>query len=129
MSTLSFAQTISAKPIYEGSQSLRIQKLGNTGAISFLYQDSDYQYIVAITSFWVESKDKAIEIIDKALFILNMDKTDKDQDISDSLGNIQFIRYGFSQKAIYISGRNGKSLRLGSKELLEIKNSLETYQY
>ncbi len=129
-SITSFSQTISAKPIYEGSQRLTIKELtGGRGAISFLYQDSDYQAIVAITSFWVASKSKAIEIIDKALFILAMDKTDKDQDITDNIGNIQFKRYGFSQKTIYISGNNNKTLGLDNKELIKIKSALEAYQY
>lgn len=105
LSTLGFGQTISEKPIYVGEHGVLIQKLGNTGAISFLYQDSDYQSIVVITSFWVGSKSKAIEMVDKALFILNMDKTDKDQNINYGLGNIQFNRYGFSQEVIYVSGK------------------------
>jgi hypothetical protein len=129
LSLNSIAQTISAKPIYEGSQSLRINEMDTTGAISILYQDTDYKVITKITSFWVASKSKAIEMIDKALFILNMDKTDKDQNITDNIGNIQFKRYGFSQKAIYISGKNNKSLMLESKELLKIKSALETYSY
>lgn len=129
LSLNSIAQTISAKPIYEGSQSLLIKEMDTTGAIAFLYQDSDYKSIVAVTSFWVASKSKAIEMIDKALFILGMDKTDKDQNITDSLGNVQFTRYGFSQKAIYISGKNSKPLNLESKELLKIKIALETYSY
>jgi hypothetical protein len=129
-SLTSYSQTISAKPIYEGSQRLIIKELtGGRGAISFLYQDSDYQTIIAITSFWVASKSKAVELIDKALFILAMDKTDKDQDITDNIGNIQFKRYGFSQKTVYISGNNNKTLGLDNKELLKIKNALETYQY
>lgn len=123
----SVAQKITAKPIYKGSQSLTIQKLNDTEAIAFFYQDSDYQAIVEITSFWVASKTEAINMIDKALFILGMEKTDKDQDITDNIGDIQFIRYGFAQKAIYISGKNNKSLRLDKKELLKIKAALETY--
>lgn len=129
LSLNTIAQTISAKPIYEGSQSLVIKEMDAPGGIALLYQDSDYKTIVAITSFWVASKSKAIEMIDKALFILSMDKTDKDQDITDNIGSVQFKRYGFSQKAIYISGKNNKPLRLDSKELLKIKSALETYSY
>lgn len=125
----SIAQTISAKPIYEGSQSLDIQEMNKSGRILFLYQDPNYKAIVSITSFGVSSKSRAIEIIDKALFILDMEKTDKDQDISDKIGNVQFKRYGFSQKAIFISEEPDKALRLERKELLKIKNALETYSY
>ena len=125
----SIAQTISAKPIYEGSQSLVIQEMNTSGGILFLYQDPNYKAIVEITSFGVSSKSKAIELIEKGLYILDMDKTDKDQDISDRIGKIQFKRYGFSQKAMFISEEPNKALRLERKELLKIKNALETYSY
>ena len=125
----SIAQTISSKPIYSGSQSLDIQEMNTSGGILFLYQDPNYKAIVEITSFGVSSKSKAIEMIDKALFILDMEKTDKDQDISDNIGNVQFKRYGFSQKAIFISKEPDKALRLERKELLKIKQALEIYSY
>jgi hypothetical protein len=82
-----FAQTITPKPIYEGSQSLTIDIL-QSGRIWFGFQNPDYETIVDIKSFTVNSKDKAIELIDKAIYILAMNKTDRDQHIRDEYENV-----------------------------------------
>ena len=42
-----FSQTVTAKPIYKGVQSLTIKELTG-GAIYFGYQDDDYKTIVSI---------------------------------------------------------------------------------
>ena len=123
----SIAQTISAKPIYKDGPEIR--EMNESGGIIFLYQDSDYQTIVKTISFSVNSKAKAIDIIDKALFMLDMEKTEKDQDISDMIEKVQLKRYGFSQKTIYISSENKNAIGLDKKRLLKIKNALETYSY
>ena len=123
-----FSQTISQKPIYEGSQRVSITEF-NTGAIGFSYQNPDYKTIIDIVGFYVNSKTKAIELIDKAIFILNMEKTDKDQNINDNIGNIGLIRYGFAQKTIYIQNKDRKAIQLEMKELLKIKLALENYSY
>jgi hypothetical protein len=82
-----FAQTITPIPIYKGSQSLTIDIL-QSGRIWFGFQNPDYQTIVDIKSFTVNSKDKAIELIDKAIYILAMNKTDRDQNIRDEYENV-----------------------------------------
>jgi hypothetical protein len=122
------SQTITAKPIYKGSQNLIIEEF-ESGAIGFFYQDSDYQTIVKITSFIVNSKQLTLELIDKAITILAMEKTDKEQNIEDNIAGLRIVRYGFTQKFIYISNKENKSLILGLKELQKIKQALEVYTY
>lgn len=124
----SFSQKITEKPIYKGTQSLTIKEF-ETGAIAFLYQDDEYKYIVSITSFYVNSREQALELIEKAIFILEMAKTDKDQNIEDKIGALQIRRYGFDQKTIHIFNKEMKSLNLDLKELQKIKQALESYSY
>ena len=123
-----YGQTVSKKPIYNGSQSLSITELED-GRIFFSFQDSEYSAIVAIVSFSVSSKSKAIELIDKAIFILAMDKTDNDQQINDQFERVELRRYGFNQKVIYLSDNRKKSLKLNLKELQKIKLALDGYSY
>ena len=118
-----FAQTITPKPIYEGSQSLTIDIL-QSGRIWFGFQNPDYQTIVDIKSFTVNSKDKAIELIDKAIYILAMNKTDRDQNIRDEYENVSLTRYGFAQKQVYLSN----DLSLNINECNKIKQALKNYQ-
>jgi uncharacterized Zn finger protein len=118
-----FAQTITAKPIYEGSQSLTIDIL-QSGRIWFGFQNPDYQTIVDIKSFTVSSKEKAIELIDKAIYILAMNKTDRNQNIRDEYENVSLTRYGFAQKQVYLSN----DLSLNINECNKIKQALKNYQ-
>lgn len=122
------AQTITPKPIYEGAQNLTIKEF-DTGAIAFLYQDADYSAIVAIESFYVNSKSEAISLIQKAIDILSMQETDKNQDIEDRIGALKLVRYGFSQYKIHIFNRKMKQLSLTKEELEKIKEALQKYSY
>jgi hypothetical protein len=117
------AQTITPKPIYEGRQSLTISKL-ESGAIYFGFQNPDYQTIIDRKSFTVSSKEKAIELMDRAVYILSMDKTDKDQDIEDKFNDVRITRYGFAQYKVYV----GNDLMLTNNECNKIKQALKNYQ-
>jgi hypothetical protein len=125
------AQTITPKPIYEGRQSLTISKL-ESGAIYFGFQNTDYQTIIDRKSFTVSSKEKAIELMDRALYILSMDKTDKDQNIEDKFQDdienefdyVSLKRYGFAQNKVYVGNR----LMLTNNECIKIKEALINYQ-
>jgi hypothetical protein len=111
-----------------GMQSLTIKEF-DTGAIAFLYQDTDYSAIVAIESFYVDSKVKALELIEKAIYILNIEKTDKEQNIEDKFGSLKLVRYGFDQKSVHIFNRKLKGLNVNLKELEKIKKALQEYTY
>jgi hypothetical protein len=125
ISLYSNAQTITPKPIYKGSyQRLEIEEMEN-GAIWFGFQNPDYTTIVDIVYFTCESKTKATELVDKAIFILAMEKTDKEQHIRDIFLGVDIVRYGFAQKQVYL----GKGLILSLKECSNIKKALESYQY
>jgi|LakMenEpi03Aug12_release.lakeMendotaPanAssembly.Ray.scaffolds.fasta_scaffold490716_1 hypothetical protein len=120
------AQTITKKPIYEGVQSLSIIESGQR--IGFLYQDSDYTTIVAIESFYLNSKSDAIKLIEKAIAMLKMEKTDKDQNIEDYFNGLRLVRYGFMQKKICIFNEDRKDLTLNLKTLEKIKIAIEEYK-
>jgi hypothetical protein len=122
------AQTITAKPIYKGAQSLSIIEMSG-GGIFFGYQNDDYKTIVDIVSFSVDSKSKAIELIDKSIKVLNMEKTDKEQDIYDKFEDIRLIRFGFMQNRIILLNSKNNGLTLSLKDCNNIKAALLNYQY
>lgn len=124
ISFYSNSQTIDSKPIYVGYQNLKVNEMEN-GTIWFGFQNPDYTTIVDIVSFTCESKTKAIELVDKVIFILAMEKTDKEQHIRDVFLGVDLVRYGFAQKQVYL----GKGLILSLKECNNIKKGLESYQY
>jgi hypothetical protein len=125
ISLYSNAQKITPKPIYEGLQSLRIVELGS-GEIGFIYQNPEYSMIIDLISFTCKSKTDAIKLMDKVIFILEMGKTDKEQNIIDEFESISLVRYGISQKVVYC---NGFGLRLNLKICNKIKKALESYEY
>lgn len=122
------AQIVTSKPIYNGLQSLTIKEF-ETGAVSFLYQNNDYSTLISIVGFYVNSKNEAISLIDKAINILAFKKTDKDQNVEDKIGVLRIVRYGFSQKTVHIYNRENKELSLNIKELEKIKAALKVYTY
>jgi hypothetical protein len=122
------AQIITEKPIYKGSSSLTIKELSG-GSIYFGYQNPDYTTIVDIVSFSTYSKAKAIELIEKAINILEMEKTDRDQNIQDSFDGVDLIRYGFWQNRINLSDGKESGLVLSMKECNKIREALMSYEY
>jgi len=122
------AQTITAKPIYKGAQSLSIIELRG-GGIYFGYQNDDYKTIVDIVSFSVDSKSKAIELIDKSINILNMEKTDTEQDIHDEFEGIKLFRFGFMQNRVILLNSKNNGLTLTLKDCNKIRAALLNYQY
>jgi len=122
------AQTITEKPIYNGANRLTISELSG-GAIYFGYQNPEYTTIIDIVSFTAGSKSKALQLIEKAITILGMAKTDKEQHIKDSFEGVQLVRYGFWQKRIFLSNGNDRGLDLTLKDCNKIKNALEIYEY
>lgn len=124
ISSTSFGQTVTAKPIYEGSQRLTVRELLNQGNIYFGYQNPDYTTIVDIVSFVVDSKDDAITLMKEAVRVLEMEKTAKDQHIRHTASGVGMVRYGFNQKIIYI-----EDLMLSKKMALKIIEALENYTY
>jgi hypothetical protein len=121
-----FGQTITSKPIYDNK--IEIIKTSYNGVL-FMYQNPEYQYIIDIVSFSVDSKNKAIELIDKAIFILKMEKTSKEQHIEDKFEKLELIRYGFNQKEVGISNGKNRAYFFTEKELLKIKESIENYKF
>jgi hypothetical protein len=100
-STICFSQTISKAPIYEGANNLTINEDKN-GFINFSGQDSEYEHIIKISSFTLYSKKDAIAFIEKAIFMLGMEKTEGSQNISDTFQKLELKRYGFDQKNINV---------------------------
>jgi hypothetical protein len=77
----------------------------------------------------VKTKEEAIELLNKAIFILNMEKTDKAQNIEDKFQNLYLVRYGFSQKQVGISKGKDRPYFFKEKELLMIKLAIENYKF
>jgi hypothetical protein len=58
-----------------------------------------------------------------------MDATNDDQHITHYVSGIKLIRYGFNQKAIYISKKEERGLSSSAEILAEYKDALERYEY
>jgi hypothetical protein len=120
-----FSQTISKPPIFQGSERLTVQFLGEE-QIMFLYQNPEYTSIIDIVSFTVSNLDNAIALMDKVLYILEMPETGKDEHIYDNFLQTSLARYGFLQKVVLVSEKNssirGKSFN--KKEAEELKAAL-----
>ena len=127
ISFTSISQTITPKAIYKDF-SLTVNEMDG-GGIWFGYQNPDYTTIIDIVSFTTPSKLKAIALIEKAIFILSMEKTDKDQDIRDNFEGVELVRYGFAQKQVYLSDGKDRATSLNLKRLDVLKSALENYNY
>ncbi|MDB4104817.1 hypothetical protein N9545_04760 [Salibacteraceae bacterium] len=124
LSSFAFSQTITSKPIYKGSQYLTIDEFTEQGDIYFGYQNPKYTAITDIISFSVESKSEAIALMNEALKLLEMEKTDKDQHIRHSYAGVEMVRYGFHQKSVTVD-----KLPLSKKEINLILDAMESYTY
>ena len=120
------SQTISKPPIYSGDFS--IEEI-TTGKIIFTYQDPDYKHIVKKVSFIVENKKEALFLMDEAVRILYMDKTDTEQNILHTVKGISIQRYGFNQDAIYLSDNKNRGYSLTELDLMIYRDALERYEY
>lgn len=127
ISLTAFSQTVTPKPIYKDF-ALTIKELEG-GQIWFAYQNPEYTTIIDIVYFTADSKLKAIALIDKAIFILGMETTDKEQHINDYFEGVQLVRYGFAQKQVYLSNEKDRGIPLNLKRLNEIKLALENFNY
>jgi len=138
-STICLSQTISKSPIYVGEwptyrdkNFLEIEE-SESGYIYFSGQDSEYEHIINIASFSLSSKKDAIAYIDKAIFMLGMEKTNEDQNISDTFQKIELKRYGFDQQNIHFMwfeyGDYKSFNPFNLQELKNIKTALENYKY
>ena len=138
-STICLSQTISKSPIYVGewptyvgNNTFEIEE-SDLGYIYFYGQNSEYEHISNILSFSTNNKKDAIAIIEKAIFMLGMEKTNADQNISDTFQKIELKRYGFDQQNInfmWYEGGGYKSFNpFNLQELKNIKTALENYKY
>jgi hypothetical protein len=127
ISFTAISQTITPKPIYKDI-TVTISEMEN-GGIWFGYQNPDYTTIIDIVSFTATSKSSAIALIEKAIFVLGMEKTDKEQHIYDNFESVQLVRYGFAQKQVYLSNGKDRATFFNLKRLNEIKLSLENFNY
>ena len=120
-----FSQTISKPPIFQGSERLTVQFLGEE-QIMFLYQNPEYTSIIDIVSFTVSNLDNAIALMDKVLYILEMPETGKDEHIYDNFLQTSLVRYGFLQKVVLVSEKNGpnRGKSFNKKEAEELKAAL-----
>jgi hypothetical protein len=121
------SQTITPKSIYKDF-ALTVKELEG-GQIWFAYQNPEYTTIIDIVYFTTDSKLKAIALIEKAIFILGMETTDKEQHINDNFEGVQLVRYGFAQKQVYLSNEKDRGIPLNLKRLNEIKLSIENFNY
>ncbi len=101
----------------------------DNGGIWFGYQNPDYTTIIDIVSFTASSKSSAIALIEKAIFILGMEKTDKEQHIYDNFDGVKLVRYGFSQKEVGLSDGKARATFFNLKQLNKIKLALENFNY
>lgn len=138
-STICFSQTISRAPIYKGewptykgNNSFEIEE-SDLGGIRFYGQNSEYEHIINIISFSLDNKKDAIALIEKAIFMLGMETTGNDQNISDTFQKLELKRYGFDQKNInvmwYEDGGYKSFNPFNLQELKNIKTALENFKY
>jgi hypothetical protein len=127
ISFTAISQTITPKPIYKDI-TITISEMDN-GGIWFGYQNPDYTTIIDIVSFTASSKSSAIALIEKAIFILGMEKTDKEQHIYDNFDGVKLVRYGFSQKEVGLSDGKARATFFNLKQLNKIKLALENFNY
>ena len=129
-STICFSQTISKAPIYEGANSFKIHE-AEYGFIHFLGEDSEDKN--RLLSFSIGYKKNAIKLIEKAIFILSMEQTRLDRNITDKFQSIRLARYGCDQKRIHFNWNAlGNYLSFNPFNLQELKNiktALENYKY
>lgn len=138
-STICLSQTISKSPIYVGewptyvgNNSFKIEEL-EPGYIYFAGQNSEYEHIINIASFSLSSKKEGLALIDKAIFMLGMEKTANDQDIKDTFQKLELKRYGNDQQNIHFMWYEGGGYKsfnpFNLQELKNIKTALENYKY
>ena len=121
-STICFSQTISKAPIYEGANSFKIHE-AEYGFINFFGQNSDYTLITETIYFSLRNKKDAIALIEKAISMLGMEKTEVDQTISDKFQKLNLTRYGFSQNQIHLAWyQDGVYVSLNPFNLQELEN-------
>ena len=129
ISVATFSQTIDKKPIFKNPYaSLEIVEMKG-GSIVFLYQNPEYTTIVNIVSFRVNSKESALALMDKIIYLLEMEKTGKDEHIRDKFETIDLVRYSFSQKRVDVSNGKDRGLSFNKTITLKIKTALEEYNY
>ena len=119
-------------PTYRDKNFLEIEEL-EPGYIYFAGQNSEYEHIINTASFSLDNKKDAIALIEKAIFILGMETTGNDQNISDTFQKIELRRYGFDQKNIHFMwfeyGDYKSFNPFNLQELKNIKTALENYKY
>jgi len=120
-----FSQTISKPPIFQGTERLTVQFVGEEKVI-FLYQNPEYTSIIDIVSFSVPNLDNAIALMDKVLYILEMPETGEDEHIYDNFLQTSLARYGFLQKEVYVSEKGGsyRGKKFDKKEATKLKEAL-----
>ena len=136
-----FSQTVSQPPIYKqmpyGLQRFSVDYLKVEEGKEFIYwgyQDPKYKSITKFVSFVLPDIDTSIKLVDKVIFILGMDATDKDGKITDEFlevasgGNatkLTLARFGFDQSTVYILHSEPIGLVGGLKINLEVANQLK----
>jgi hypothetical protein len=123
----SYSQTITERPIYKSCSLcpfLTIEKKDN--GIVFFYQDSRYSSIISIESFALETLQDAILLMEKVLFVLNMPKTMKDENIIDEYKGVNISRLGVAQIVAYV----GKEERfvINKNTTIKVITALKEYE-
>jgi hypothetical protein len=135
-----FCQTVSPPPIYKqmpfGLQrfSVKYLELGEgTEFVYWSYQDPKFTQITKFVSFVLPDIDTSIKLVDKVIFMLGMEPTDKDGRITDkftevapgSTSELLLSRFGSDQTTIYILQSEPIGLVGGLKINLEVANQLK----
>jgi len=119
------SQTLTKPPIYDWG--IKVQFLGEENSIHFLYQNPQYSPLVLIDliDFVLPNIDEAINLTDKILFILEMEKTEKNINITDDFFDVSLIRYGFKQKEVHVGPKNAvMGWRFKEEDTIRLKNAL-----
>ena len=120
-----FSQTLTKPPIYDWG--IKVQFLGEGNSIHFLYQNPLYSPMVAIDliDFVLPDIDESIKMTDKILFILEMEKTEKNINITDDFFDVSLIRFGFRQKEVHVGPKDGRpGWRFREEDTIRLKNAL-----
>mgnify|MGYP000898486399 CR=1 FL=1 len=121
----SLAQTKTKPDLYKGMPplNLRVSEYAD-GSYMFSYQNTTYTQIIEREYFVVNGDSAVIMFLDKLLFILDMEKTQKDVHIKDTFNTERITRYSFAQKVVYVDNKNNVSVQLKRKQILKIRAAI-----
>ncbi len=105
---LSSAQEIikTEAPIYD-SNGITIENFSSKGELILLFRNAEYEYLIDYESVVFDNYDGLVLFINKIIEMLELPKTNKDEDLMVEINEVSLVRYGFAQGAVYMYSEDG----------------------